>query len=391
MRVNFNLAGALPSQRIEDQHRNSTGRVGIDALRKRVQRLGGDFIRLPAHLVEILLCVAVDDGDARARREIVEAVKRDLLPGVRQLIGRIRIAIQPRQRSVILRMQSPLRPFAQVALQIGLRGIHAAVKLQIELVVPGGNGDFAGRRRGRILITLGDGAVVPGFRIRSNLFFDRGQVGIRRAEFHLRRNFVRLHPAHALVENVARRPSAVIAHAIKVHQFRQSRRHGARLHQIRGKPHRVQVVVAVAVRKIGKHLAAVGRLPPEELEGQLVGVIPRHLLRYEEIDARLLVNLRQLPVVTKGIRIPADVHIHAVVLLVPALADENGARCRFAVGQIQVRLNPHASHNLPAAFLDALSDVCVDLRILVGEPIVVNCRRLRVSVAGIFLHQLQRG
>ena len=81
------------------------------------------------------------------------------------------------------------------------------------------------------------------------------------------------------------------------------------------KPHRIQIVVGVIMRKIRQHLAAVRRLPPEQLERKLVGVVPRHLLGDEIIHTRLLVDLRQLPVVSKRIRVPADAHIHAVMLL----------------------------------------------------------------------------
>ena len=112
-----NMAGTLPRQRIEDQHGNVRPGPGVSMCSAIVlQRLCGNFIRLPAHLVEVFLRVAVDDGDARARGEIVEAVKRDLLPCVGQLVGRIGVAVEPRQRGKLLRIQRPLRPLAQVAL-----------------------------------------------------------------------------------------------------------------------------------------------------------------------------------------------------------------------------------------------------------------------------------
>ena len=144
------------------------------------------------------------------------------------------------------------------------------------------------------------------------------------------------------------------------------------LRQVVGKPHRVQVVVGIVVRKIRQHLRSIGRLPPEQLERQLIGVVPRHLLRDEVVDAALLVDLRQLPGVAERIRIPADAHVHAVGLLVPALAHQQLPHQRFAVGHVEVGLDPHAAHDLPAAFLDALLDLGIHVGILLGHPLVVG-------------------
>ena len=49
-------------------------------------------------------------------------------------------------------------------------------------------------------------------------------------------------------------------------------------------------------------LRAVGRLPPEEAEGELVGVVPVHLLGDEVVEAGALVDLRELPVVAEASR-----------------------------------------------------------------------------------------
>ena len=94
-----------------------------------------NLIRRPAHLVVILLRVLVDHADARSRRQIVKLVERDLLPGLGQLIARIRISIQPRQRRILLRIQRPLRALPHIALVLRLRGEHAAVVLEIQLAL----------------------------------------------------------------------------------------------------------------------------------------------------------------------------------------------------------------------------------------------------------------
>ncbi len=79
------------------------------------------------------------------------------------------------------------------------------------------------------------------------------------------------------------------------------------------------------------------------------------------------------------------------MLLVPALADQQLADDGLAVGHVEVRLDPHAAHDLPAAFLDALLDLRVHVGIFVGQPLVVLRGGLGVGVIGIFVHQLEGG
>ena len=57
-------------------------------------------------------------------------------------------------------------------------------------------------------------------------------------------------------------------------------------------------------------------MPPEQAIGELGELRrPQQFLRDEVVDARALVNLRQLPVVAEAIRIPADVDVLAKLLL----------------------------------------------------------------------------
>src|SRR5262249_1995774 len=94
-----------------------------------------------------------------------------------------------------------------------------------------------------------------------------------------------------------------------------------------------------------------GSLPPEDLVGELVGVVPVELLGDEVIDPRFLVDLRQLPVVSERIGVPADAHVLAEARPKVALADEQLAHDRFAVGHVEIGLDPHAADDLPAALL----------------------------------------
>src|SRR6202021_2519024 len=113
-------------------------------------------------------------------------------------------------------------------------------------------------------------------------------------------------------------------------------------------------------RKIREHAAAVGRLPPEEVEWQFVRLVPCQLVRDEEVHSGLLVNLRKLPAEAERIRIPANANIHSVVLLIPAFADQQLTNDGFSVREVEISFHPHAADNLPAAFLDALLDLIIE-------------------------------
>ncbi len=78
-------------------------------------------------------------------------------------------------------------------------------------------------------------------------------------------------------------------------------------------------------------------------------------------------------------------------LLEVALADEELADEGFAVGEVEVRLDPHAADDLPAALFDALADLVVHLGIFFGDPGGVLRGGLAVGVAGVLVHELERG
>ena len=61
---------------------------------------------------------------------------------------------------------------------------------------------------------------------------------------------------------------------------------------------------------------------------------------------------------------------------------------RFAVGHVQVGLDPHAADDLPAAFLDAPLDLVVHLRIFLGDPLRCTARRIacRCSLGYSFIN-----
>ena len=321
----------------------------------------------------------------------MEVVKGDFLPCLGQLRAGILVALEPSQRCVFFGIDGLLFAVAHVALVAGLRGHHAAVILKVKFALPGRNRYLARGRRGRRRVALGDGVVIPHLRFGCDLVFELREIALCGAELHGGHNHVGVCPVVAFVEHSARGSAAVVANAVEIHHVAQTRRVGARNREVAREPHGIQIVVGVIVREVGEHLAAIGRLPPEELEGELIGVVPRGFLRDKVIHAGALVDLRQLPGVAKRIGIPADADVDAVLLLEPALANENAAHLGFAVGHVQVGLDPHAAYDLPAAFLDALLDLVVHLRIFFRDPLVVGRGRLRVGVVRILVHQLQSG
>ncbi len=97
---------------------------------------------------------------------------------------------------------------------------------------------------------------------------------------------------------------------------------------------------------------------------------PQQLLGHEIIHARLLVDLRQLPVVAERVGIPSDLYIHAEVFLEIPFPDENLPDQRLARGHVEVRLHPHAADNFPAALFHALLDLLIQVRIFFLHPLV---------------------
>src|ERR1700689_4560453 len=126
-------------------------------------------------------------------------------------------------------------------------------------------------------------------------------------------------------------------------------------------------------------------------ERQRIGIVPRHFLRHKIIHARFFVDLRQLPVVAKGIRIPTDAHVRAKFLAEVSFADQQLAHQRFAARHIQIRFHPHPTHQFPAPLLHAVLNLLADRWILLAHPFAVSRGGLRKSVFRIFIHQLQCG
>ena len=143
--------------------------------------------------------------------------------------------------------------------------------------------------------------------------------------------------------------------------------------------------------KICEYPAAVRRLPPKQFHRQLIGVVPRHFLRDEVIDAGLLINLRQLPGVSEGVRIPSDADIGTKFFFKVAFSDQQLSHQRLTIRHVQIRFHPHSAEHFPTALLDAINDLLMDGWIFFKHPLVVGGGRLCVCILRILVHKLERG
>src|SRR5215471_14933914 len=163
------------------------------------------------YLVELLLGFLVDDANARSSSQIMEIIESNRLPCIGQLIIWVGFAIEPCQRGIFFSVQCPLFAVTHVPLVLRLGGLDTAVILKVQFALPGWNCYLAFGRRRRWRIALHDREVVPGWRIRGNLFLNSAEEALRRSEFEIGNNLVRLRPVNALVEDCASWASAVVA------------------------------------------------------------------------------------------------------------------------------------------------------------------------------------
>src|SRR6202042_1338347 len=111
-------------------------------------------------------------------------------------------------------------------------------------------------------------------------------------------------PVVGLVQHVAGGAAAVVADAVEVEHLAGAGVAVGGFGEVGGDARGVDVVVDVVGGEVGEDFAAVGRLPPKEAEGKLVGVVPVHFLRDEVVEAGALVDLGCLPVVAEGVGVP---------------------------------------------------------------------------------------
>ena len=171
----------------------------------------------------------------------MKLVEQHLLPILGDLIARILLSIEPRQRRPLLRVQHFFFAVAHVLLVVGLRRHHAAMVFKVEFALPRRNGNLARHSRRR-LIALGNRLVIPFAAFWRNLLLDRCEISLRRAKLILRRDVRRAFlpgPVESLVQNRACRSAAMVAHAVQIQHVGHAGRTLAGILQILCEPHRV--------------------------------------------------------------------------------------------------------------------------------------------------------
>ena len=116
---------------------------------------------------------------------------------------------------------------------------------------------------------------------------------------------------------------------------------------------------------------------------------PKQFLGHKIIDARFLVDLRKLPVISERIWIPADLNVCTELFLEVSLADQYLPRQRLARRHVEVGLNPHPTYDLPAALFNSLFNLMEHVGILLFHPFISAGRGHRELEIGIFAHQVQ--
>ncbi len=145
--------------------------------------------------------------------------------------------------------------------------------------------------------------------------------------------------------------------------------------------------------EMDQHPAAVDPLPPEAVVGQAIVLIPADLDGHKIFQAGLLDQLRQRPRVSKDVRQPehGGISVGAKVLAEKTAAQQKLARQRFGSAQIAVGFNPHAADGLPAPLRHALFDRLQQLRVILPHIVVKLGLALGEMVVGELLHQAQYG
>ncbi len=284
-----------PRQRIRHHHGYTrAARVGVRGDRAEcvIQVLGGHA----PHFGVVAARVGIHRCDRRTRHDVVELVEQHLAPRVVQVLLRIRLAPERRDRAELLGVEQQLFVAAIVALRRGLAGVDAAVILEVKLAVP--RGDLHLRRFA--LQVVEERLRVIGEQPRID-----GVISL---------------PALRGLQHAARRPAAVVAHAVEVHDLVRPHLRCV-LGDVSLHPYRLDRI-AVVMREESEHAAAIGRLPPEQFVRELRHFVPVDLLGDEVLHAALPVDLRQLPVVAERIGIPAGLDLHAELVAEVTRADQ---------------------------------------------------------------------
>src|SRR4029077_1070828 len=143
-------------------------------------------------------------------------------------------------------------------------------------IVPYRETEFACGRNRKARVAIRHHLVVPrGSMLGIEFSLDLGEETLRRAEVHSGSNPVGTGPVQAAIKHAARRAAAVVADAVEVHHEWRAGVEFSGDGDISCDSGRVNIVYVV-VRKVSQDAASIRRLPPEEFQWQLIGVVPGH-------------------------------------------------------------------------------------------------------------------
>ena len=304
----------------------------------------------------------------------MELVQTDQFP--RRIERLVRIGVIGDLRShgrQELRVVQQELALAVVTFGAGLAGQRAAMQFQVELTVPD-----------RQILRLG---------------LDTLEELPHRARPHAR---TARHVGHqgGVVQHLAGRPAAAIAMAVGRYEFAVClllvevapgaqhllRRH----HAVVGRAVRQMADFVRRGHEVGQHPCAVDALPPEQLVGQAVILVPADLRRDEPVQAGLSDQLRQRAGEAERVGQPHHRRLGLAEFVAKILpAEQELARQRFRARCVAIGLDPGAAHHLPAPVLYALFDAVEDLRIILFGVFVELGLALGEDVVGVVVHHAQ--
>ena len=100
-------------------------------------------------------------------------------------------------------------------------------------------------------------------------------------------------------------------------------------------------------------------------------------------------DFRDGAAVTEGVHIVAGMGGYAEFFLKVALGDQRMPGQAFPAGNVAVRLNPPAAHQLPAALLHPLLNLPEHFRFSLLDPFVIGPRRAGKHEIRVFIHPVQ--
>ena len=99
----------------------------------------GYFFRSAIHIFQIALRIQIVHRDSRARHDVVEVIKQQILPGQFHSILRVRAPVERGKGCELFRIQYCFFGSADSALGFGLSRENSAMISEVEFAIPGRN------------------------------------------------------------------------------------------------------------------------------------------------------------------------------------------------------------------------------------------------------------